>query len=162
MIIVSFLCLAQDIFLNISVACAERVEAFYWPHRYICWKLEDFRWRVRSSFLTCSLAYNVLQSLMVILLLSDSSAVGSGGSKSLSPRKNLEEEYLDYEAKVEKHYYMLSLHFFVAVWYPESYAKDVKGFLTINNTDQTKPDYNHHALVPNKLELALWISTSSF
>ncbi|WMV32984.1 hypothetical protein MTR67_026369 [Solanum verrucosum] len=31
--------------------------------------------------------------------LGDSSAVGSGGSKSLSPRKNLEEEYLDYEAK---------------------------------------------------------------
>ncbi|KAL3365399.1 hypothetical protein AABB24_010509 [Solanum stoloniferum] len=32
--------------------------------------------------------------------LGDSSAVGSGGSKSLSPRKNLEEEYLDYEAKI--------------------------------------------------------------
>lgn len=32
--------------------------------------------------------------------LGDGSAVESGGSKSLSPRKTLEEEYLDYEAKI--------------------------------------------------------------
>ncbi|KAK4351428.1 hypothetical protein RND71_030741 [Anisodus tanguticus] len=32
--------------------------------------------------------------------LGEGSAVGSGESKSLSPRKNLEEEYLDFEAKI--------------------------------------------------------------
>lgn len=51
----------------------------------------------------------------MVILFSDSSDVGSGGSKSLSPRKTLEEEYLDYEAKVEKHYYMLPVRFYVAV-----------------------------------------------
>ncbi|XP_059297439.1 uncharacterized protein LOC132050277 [Lycium ferocissimum] len=32
--------------------------------------------------------------------LGEGSVVGSGGSKSLSPKKNLEEEYLDYETKI--------------------------------------------------------------
>lgn len=111
----------QISFFNICAVCklyyhllpshfdAERVETTYWSHRKVCGEFKEPDWWVFPCIIfTKDGKFPSLATSLIFSKTADSSALSPGSeiddSQLVNPRRNLEEEYLDYEAKVNKHF----------------------------------------------------------
>lgn len=90
----------------LSCLNAERLETCNWSHRKVCEELREFKWWVFNWCCIFDILYIFLTQVHINLSelldrLARSADIGKDDSQILNPKRSLEEEYLDYEAKVK-------------------------------------------------------------